>query len=77
MVFIFILIYNLLHYFSNMCFSNLSGFLVFSYQEIIDDEDEKLKGLKNEMGEGVYKAVVTALTEINTCSRGQIGIQGL
>lgn len=36
------------------------------HQEIIDDEDEKLKGLKNEMGEGVYKAVVTALTEINT-----------
>ncbi|KAG5109780.1 hypothetical protein JHK82_039003 [Glycine max] len=36
------------------------------HQEIIDDDDEKLKGLKNEMGEGVYKAVVTALTEINT-----------
>ncbi|TKY56752.1 hypothetical protein E2542_SST21198 [Spatholobus suberectus] len=36
------------------------------HQEIIDDEDEKLKGLKNEMGGGVYKAVVTALTEINT-----------
>lgn len=37
----------------------------FSFQEIIDDEDEKLKGLKNEMGEEVYKAVVAALTEIN------------
>nr|KYP48518.1 hypothetical protein KK1_029811 [Cajanus cajan] len=36
------------------------------HQEIIDDGDEKLKGLKNEMGEAVYKAVVTALTEINT-----------
>ncbi|XP_027329328.1 protein INVOLVED IN DE NOVO 2-like [Abrus precatorius] len=36
------------------------------HQEIIDNEDEKLKGLKNEMGEEVYKAVVTALTEINT-----------
>ncbi|XP_047158969.1 protein INVOLVED IN DE NOVO 2-like [Vigna umbellata] len=35
-------------------------------QEIIDNEDEKLKALKNELGEGVYKAVVTALTEINT-----------
>ncbi|XP_022637708.1 protein INVOLVED IN DE NOVO 2 isoform X2 [Vigna radiata var. radiata] len=34
-------------------------------QEIIDNEDEKLKALKNELGEGVYKAVVTALTEIN------------
>jgi len=38
----------------------------FSWQEIIDNEDEKLKALKNEFGEGVYKAVVTALTEINT-----------
>ncbi|XP_057441937.1 protein INVOLVED IN DE NOVO 2-like isoform X2 [Lotus japonicus] len=35
------------------------------HQEIIDDEDEKLRGLKNEMGEGVYEAVVTALREIN------------
>ncbi|XP_061363726.1 protein INVOLVED IN DE NOVO 2-like [Gastrolobium bilobum] len=35
------------------------------HQEIIDDEDEKLKELKNEMGEEVYKAVVAALTEIN------------
>ena len=37
----------------------------FSFQEIVDDEDEKLKGLTAEMGEGVYKAVVAALTEIN------------
>ncbi|CAJ1970903.1 unnamed protein product [Sphenostylis stenocarpa] len=36
------------------------------HKEIIADEDEKLQGLKHEMGEGVYKAVVTALTEINT-----------
>ncbi|KAK7300722.1 hypothetical protein RJT34_11571 [Clitoria ternatea] len=36
------------------------------HQEIIDDEDEKLKGLKNEMGEGIYKAVTAALIEINT-----------
>ncbi|WJX64011.1 hypothetical protein P8452_48838 [Trifolium repens] len=35
------------------------------HQEDIDDEDEKLKGLKNEMGEEVYKVVVTALKEIN------------
>ena len=66
MVFIFILIYNLLHYFSNMFFLTYLASCFFSSQEIIDDDDEKLKGLKNEMGEGVYKAVVTALTEINT-----------
>ncbi|KAK7372379.1 hypothetical protein VNO80_05757 [Phaseolus coccineus] len=35
-------------------------------QEIIDNEDEKLKALQNELGEGVYQAVVTAVTEINT-----------
>ncbi|KAF6139725.1 hypothetical protein GIB67_006673 [Kingdonia uniflora] len=34
-------------------------------QEIIDDEDEKLNGLKNELGEVVYLAVTTALMEIN------------
>lgn len=34
-------------------------------QEIINGEDEKLKGLKKEMGEEVYIAVTTALVEIN------------
>ncbi|KAJ1396778.1 putative domain XH [Sesbania bispinosa] len=34
-------------------------------KEIISDDDEKLKGLKNDMGEGAYKAVVAALIEIN------------
>ncbi|KAF6137792.1 hypothetical protein GIB67_040500 [Kingdonia uniflora] len=34
-------------------------------QEIIDYEDEKLNGLKNELGEVVYRAVTTALMEIN------------
>ncbi|XP_057430114.1 protein INVOLVED IN DE NOVO 2 [Lotus japonicus] len=34
-------------------------------KEIIKDDDEKLNGLKNEIGEGAYKAVMTALTEIN------------
>ncbi|KAK4353719.1 hypothetical protein RND71_025913 [Anisodus tanguticus] len=35
------------------------------HQAIIDDEDEKLKDLKKTYGEEVYKAVTTALTEIN------------
>ncbi|RYR65432.1 hypothetical protein Ahy_A03g011363 isoform B [Arachis hypogaea] len=34
-------------------------------EEIIKEDDEKLNGLKNEMGEGAYNAVVAALTEIN------------
>ncbi|XP_042485078.1 factor of DNA methylation 4-like [Macadamia integrifolia] len=34
-------------------------------QEIIDEEDEKLKILKNDLGEEVYRAVTTALKEIN------------
>ncbi|KAJ1396787.1 Zinc finger-XS domain [Sesbania bispinosa] len=34
-------------------------------KEIIKDDDEKLNRLKNEMGEGPYKAVVAALKEIN------------
>ncbi|XP_015931501.1 protein INVOLVED IN DE NOVO 2 isoform X1 [Arachis duranensis] len=35
------------------------------HQEMVDDTDEKLKRLKNEMGEEVYNAVVEALREIN------------
>lgn len=34
-------------------------------QELIDNEDEKLKGLEKEMGDEVYKAVTSALIEIN------------
>ncbi|KAF8397476.1 hypothetical protein HHK36_016393 [Tetracentron sinense] len=34
-------------------------------QEIIDDEDEKLKALKSELGVEVYKVVTTALIEKN------------
>ncbi|XP_029129696.1 protein INVOLVED IN DE NOVO 2 isoform X2 [Cajanus cajan] len=34
-------------------------------KEIIRDDDEKLNGLKNDLGEGAYKAVVQALLEIN------------
>ncbi|KAE8647991.1 protein INVOLVED IN DE NOVO 2 [Cucumis sativus] len=33
--------------------------------EILDDEDEKLKGLKKDYGEEVCKAVISALVEIN------------
>ncbi|XP_010034355.2 protein INVOLVED IN DE NOVO 2 [Eucalyptus grandis] len=34
-------------------------------QVVIDDEDEKLKGLRDEMGDEVYAAVATALLEMN------------
>lgn len=34
-------------------------------QEFIDDEDEKLKGLKKELGDEAYNAVASALIEIN------------
>uniref|UniRef100_K7MH50 Protein INVOLVED IN DE NOVO 2 n=2 Tax=Glycine max TaxID=3847 RepID=K7MH50_SOYBN len=34
-------------------------------KEIVRDDDEKLNELKNDLGEGAYKAVVQALSEIN------------
>ncbi|GAB2269529.1 hypothetical protein Dimus_004449 [Dionaea muscipula] len=34
-------------------------------EEIIDEEDEKLKGLKDEWGDEIYNAVVVALKELN------------
>ncbi|KAL6857034.1 hypothetical protein ACP4OV_018416 [Aristida adscensionis] len=34
-------------------------------KQVIDDNDEKLVGLKEQLGEEVYKAVTTALLEIN------------
>ncbi|XVE69201.1 hypothetical protein DITRI_Ditri09bG0132600 [Diplodiscus trichospermus] len=35
------------------------------YEEVIDDKDEKLTDLKNEMGNEAYKAVCSAIMEIN------------
>ncbi|CAI0443208.1 unnamed protein product [Linum tenue] len=35
------------------------------HQEVIDDEDERLKGLREEVGEEAYETVASALTEIN------------
>lgn len=35
------------------------------FQEIIDKDDEKLKGLMDEFGEQVYQIVVTSLKEMN------------
>ncbi|GAB4831801.1 hypothetical protein Ancab_005816 [Ancistrocladus abbreviatus] len=35
------------------------------HQEVISDEDEKLRSLKHEWGDEAYKAVTTALMEIN------------
>lgn len=35
------------------------------HQEVIDDGDEKLRDLKQEMGEAVYQSVIAALKEIN------------
>lgn len=34
-------------------------------QEIVNEDDEKLNDLRNDWGEEVYKAVTTALMEIN------------
>ena len=34
-------------------------------QEVIDDNDEKLRSLRDELGEDVYMAVKAALKEIN------------
>ncbi|XP_031259580.1 protein INVOLVED IN DE NOVO 2-like [Pistacia vera] len=35
------------------------------HQEVINEEDEKLEGLQKELGDDVYKAVTSALVEIN------------
>jgi hypothetical protein len=34
-------------------------------QEIVNEEDEKLRSLKQEWGEGIYMTVITALKEVN------------
>ena len=33
--------------------------------EIVNEDDEKLRNLKQEWGEGIYEEVVTALKEVN------------
>ena len=45
--------------------SKLTQNNVICLQQIIDDGDEKLVGLKAQLGEEVYQAVSTALLEIN------------
>jgi hypothetical protein len=34
-------------------------------QEIVNEEDEKLRNLRQEWGEGIYMVVISALKEIN------------
>lgn len=41
------------------------NFFFFLLQQILDEDDEKLQKLKNDWGEEVYKAVETALLEMN------------
>ncbi|MCL7022751.1 hypothetical protein MKW94_001744 [Papaver nudicaule] len=36
-----------------------------NYKEIVDEKDDKLKSLRDDLGDDVYKAVTTALTEMN------------
>ncbi|KAK6267735.1 hypothetical protein QUC31_011895 [Theobroma cacao] len=36
-----------------------------NHKEIVNEEDEKLRNLKQEWGEGIYEAVVTAFKELN------------
>ncbi|XP_026440241.1 factor of DNA methylation 1-like [Papaver somniferum] len=36
-----------------------------TYEETINEDDEKLRGLRNEFGEEVYRAVTTAIMEMN------------
>ena len=41
------------------------GVILLAMQEIIDEDDEQLKNLREEWGDEVYTAVVTAFKEIN------------
>lgn len=69
----FILIYNYPSFYlfcetPNDC-TWFSGSTHFSFQEIIKDDDEKLKGLlRKEVGERAYNAVVKALMKMNECN---------
>ena len=50
---------------SYVCSASSIFYIDVPVQEIIDEEDEKLKALKSEYGYKVYVAVTNALTEIN------------
>ncbi|KVH87662.1 hypothetical protein Ccrd_025052, partial [Cynara cardunculus var. scolymus] len=61
--------YNSSHYFSStgkfLHKKKAPKSLMLLEQGIIEENYDKLKGLKRDMGEEVYKAVTTALKEIN------------
>ncbi|GKA38424.1 factor of DNA methylation 1-like protein [Tanacetum coccineum] len=46
-------------------YMHFKNVLMFTMQEVINEDDELLKGLKAEWGTGVFDAVVTACKEIN------------
>lgn len=43
----------------------VTSILLCMVQEIVNEEDEQLRNLKQEWGEEIYEAVVTALKEVN------------
>ncbi|MBA0598434.1 hypothetical protein Gorai_008197 [Gossypium raimondii] len=51
--------------FFSVCTKWCAQSLIMLVQEVIDNEDEKLKDLKDEMGNEVYKSVTSVINEIN------------
>lgn len=45
----------------------ISTYMIYDacVQEILDEKDEKLKSLRNELGDEMYDAVATTLKELN------------